>query len=49
MNKAIGAVSSADPADVNSIIKEHKQRMLRLEGKVYSEIIVSFLIHFFAF
>lgn len=32
MNKAIGSVSSADPADVNRMIKAHKQRMLQLEG-----------------
>ncbi|CAG2240642.1 unnamed protein product [Mytilus edulis] len=31
MNKAIGSVSSADPADVNRMIKAHKQRMLQLE------------------
>lgn len=31
MNKAIGSVSSADPADVNRIIKIHKQRMLQYE------------------
>lgn len=33
MNKAIGSVSSADPADVNRLIKIHKQRMLKIEGQ----------------
>ena len=33
MNKAIGSVSSADPADVNRLLKIHKQRMLQLEGQ----------------